>query len=255
MPKTSDKQFINDWQWLNGELAHEIIGKEIIEVQKLLPKKFFATGLQLGIPCGRSYFSKVDGSMQIFVNPSLNLPEGALGLQQNRQVFSDVNLLPFGRRAADLIIMPHTLDLNYSPIHVLREVSQIIDDDGILALTGFNPASFVGLSKLISKKVKRRKDVPPSYTPGRVKEWLQLIGFEVTASCFIDYLPPINHTGVRKAFGFFDKAGARWWPVFAGVYIIIAKKQNWIPEKISMFDSIKSRLNRKFPQPATRRHV
>jgi len=255
MPKFSDKQYFSDWQWLSGELAHEITGREILEVQKLLPNKFFATGLQLGIPCGRSYFSKVDGSMQIFVNTNLALPDSMQEIQLDRHVLSDVNQLPFGRRAADLIIMPHTLDLKYSPIHVLREVSQIIDDDGILALTGFNPMSFMGVSKLITKKIKRRKDVPPSYTPGRVKEWLQLIGFEVTASCYIDYLPPINHAGVRKALGFVDKAGERWWPVFAGVYIIIAKKQNWIPEKISMFDSIKNRLNRKFPQPATRHHV
>lgn len=255
MPRTTDKQYINDWQWLSDELAHSIIGREILEVQKLLPNKFFATGLQLGIPCGRSYFSKVDGSMQIFVNTKLATSGSMQDIHVDRHVFSDVNQLPFGRRAADLIIMPHTLDLKYSPIHVLREVSQIIDDDGILALSGFNPLSFMGMSKLITKKIKRRKDVPPSYTPRRVKEWLQLIGFEVIASCYIDYLPPINHAGVRKAFGFLDKAGDRWWPVFAGVYIIIAKKQNWIPEKISMFDSIKSRLNRKFPQPATRHHA
>ena len=255
MPKSGNEKNINDWQWLNAQLAEEIIAREIVEIQKLLPQKFYATGLQLGIPCGRSYFNKADGSMQIFINTNLALPESAHEIQSNRHVQSDVNQLPFGRRAADLIIMPHTLDLNYSPIHVLREVSQIIDDDGILVLTGFNPASFVGMSKLIAKKIKRRKNIPPSYTPIRVKEWLQLIGFEVTASCFIDYLPAINHSGVRKALGFLDKAGERWWPVFAGVYIIIAKKQNWIPEKISMLDSIKNRLNRKFPQHATRRHV
>ena len=255
MPIFKDKQSISDWQWLSGELAHEIVSREIVEVQKLLPQKYFATALQLGIPCGRSYFSKLDGSIQVFVNTNINMPGSMLDIDVSRHVYSDANQLPFGRRAADLIVMPHTLDLKYSPIHVLREVSQIIDDDGILALTGFNPASFVGMSKLITKKIKRRKGVPPSYTPGRVKEWLQLIGFEVTASCFIDYLPPINNSGVRKALGFLDKAGERWWPVFAGVYIIIAKKQHWIPEKISMFDSIKNRLNRKFPQHATHRHV
>ncbi len=255
MPEFRDIEYLNGWQWLSGELAHEIIGREIIEVQKLLPNKFYATGLQLGIPYGRSYFSKSDGSMQIFVNTNLSLVDSIQENQPGRQVFSNVNQLPFGRRAADLIVMPHTLDLKYSPIHVLREVSQIIDDDGILALTGFNPASFVGASKLIARKIRRRKDVPPSYTPGRVKEWLQLIGFEVTASCFIDYLPAINHAGVRKALGFLDKAGERWWPVFGSVYIIIAKKQNWIPAKISMLDSIRKRLNQKFPQPATRRHA
>ena len=252
MPKSADKQYINDWQWLSGELAHDIIGREINEVHKLLPRKYYATGIQLGVPCGRSYFNKVDGSMQIFIDKNIDEADTVPEIEINRFVYSDVNLLPFGRRAADLIVMPHTLDLNYSPIHVLREVSQVIDDDGTLVLTGFNPASFMGMSKLISKKVKRKKDVPLSYTPGRVKEWLQLIGFEVTASCFIDYLPPIRHSRVRRVFGFLDKAGERWWPVFAGVYIIIARKQNWIPEKISMFDTLKKRLNRKLPQPATR---
>lgn len=255
MQKVADIQVGNDWQWLNAQLAQEMIGREIVEVQKLLPNKFFATGVQLGIPYGRSYFTNMDGSMQIHVNSTMAVPGSLQEVSPDRHVLSDVNQLPFGRRAADLIIMPHTLDLQYSPIHVLREVSQIIDDDGILALTGFNPASFLGVSKLIAKKIKRRKNVVPSHTPIKVKEWLQLIGFEVTASCFIDYLPPINHNGIRKALGFLDKAGERWWPVFAGVYVIIAKKQNWIPAKISMLDSIKNRLNRKFPQPATRRHI
>lgn len=255
MPKHREKKYANEWQWLNQKLAQEMIDREVTEVRKLLPKKYFAIGLQLGIPCGRSYFNEVEGSLQVFVNTGLSMPDTMKAIQADRQVFSDINQLPFGRRAADLIVMPHSLDLKFSPIHVLREVSQIIEDDGILALTGFNPASFVGVSKLIAKQIKRRKNVPPSYTPGRVKEWLQLIGFEVTASCFIDYLPPVNHAGVRKALGFLDKAGERWWPVLGGVYIIIAKKQKWIPVKISMFDTIKNRLNRKFPQPATRRHV
>ena len=254
MDTAADTRIMNDWQWLSGELANQIIEHEVLAVQRLLPEKFYATGLQLGIPTGKSYFNQVNGSTQIFISMSLSQQNFELPAKFNRIVHSEAHQLPFGRRAADLIIMPHTLDLNYSPIHVLREVSQIIDDDGTLVLSGFNPASFIGLSKSVSKNIKRKKDVPTSYTPRRVKEWLQLIGFEVTASCYIDYLPPVTNPSLRRALAFLDKAGERWWPVFAGVYIIIAKKQNWIPEKISMFDSIKTRLNRKFPQPATRNH-
>ena len=243
----------NDWQRLRGRLAEEFIQREITEIAHLLPDKYYAVGLQLGMPAQRSYLNDVNGNFRIHLDNCTSDCDVITDEHKDYYVCSDTFQLPLSRRSADLIVLPHTLDLSASPTLVLREISQVIDEDGILVLSGFNPTSLLGLSKFLSRKIKRKKDVPISYSPRHVKDWLQLIGFEVFASCYLDYLPPVSHPRIRRALGFLDKAGDRWWPVFAGVYIILARKKDWRPEKISMIDSIKKRLNSKFPQAAVQR--
>ena len=242
----------NDWQWLTGQLAESFIRREIEKIENLLPEKYYAVGLQLGIPIGASYLAQVNGNIRIHLDNDIIAFDICGNNNKDYSIYSDMHQLPLGRQAADLVILPHTLDLSPNPTLVLREISQVIDEDGTLVLTGFNPASLLGLSKFLSKKIKRKKVTPASYSARHVKDWLQLIGFEVFASCYMDYLPPVSHPRVRRALGFLDKAGDRWWPVFAGVYIILAKKKDWKPAKVSMLDSIKKRLNPKLPQPAAR---
>ena len=254
MPQNSVQNIQNnDWQRLRGRLADEIIQREIIEIVRLLPEKYYAVGLQLGMPAQKSYLNDVNGNFRIHLDSHVSECNVIKDENKDYYVCSDTFQLPFSRRSADLVILPHTLDLSTSPTLVLREISQVIDEDGTLVLTGFNPASLLGLSKFLSRKIKRKKNVPISYSPRHIKDWLELIGFEVFAGCYLDYLPPVSHPRVRRALGFLDKAGDRWWPVFAGVYIILARKKDWKPEKISMIDSIKKRLNPKFPQPAAQR--
>ncbi len=242
----------NDWQWLTGQLAESFIRREIDLIKQLLPEKYYAVGLQLGIPTSTSYLSQVNANFRIHLDDSAVDCDLKRDDRKDYCIYSDMFQLPLGRHAADLVILPHTLDLSSNPTLVLREISQVIDEDGILVLTGYNPTSLLGLSKFLSKKIKRKQTVPISYTARHVKDWLQLIGFEVFASCYMDYLPPVSHPRIRKTLGFLDKAGDRWWPVFAGVYIILAKKRGWKPAKLSMLDSIKKRLNPKLPQPAAR---
>jgi len=242
----------NDWQQLQGQLAEDILSREIAKIRHLLPQRYYAVGLQLGLPANKAYLSQINGNFRIYLDDTMAAGSVSGEIDKDYCVCSESFQLPLSACAADLIILPHTLDLSPTPTLVLREVSQVIDEDGIMVLTGFNPASWLGFTKFLSKNIKRRKNVPTSYSPRHVKDWLELIGFEVFASCYLDYLPPVSHPRVRKALGFLDKAGDRWWPVFAGVYIIMAKKKNLKPVKVSMIDSIKKRLNPKFPQPAAR---
>ena len=59
----------------------------------------------------------------------------------------------------------------------------------------------------------------------RLREWLRVLGFELNGGKFGCYAPPFRDTKWLQRFAFMDKAGARWWPVTGGVYVVRAVKR------------------------------
>jgi len=54
---------------------------------------------------------------------------------------------------------------------------------------------------------------------------LALLDFEVTHGRMLYYRPPVQHESLMGRIHFLDKAGDRWWPLMAGVYMVVAKKR------------------------------
>ena len=59
----------------------------------------------------------------------------------------------------------------------------------------------------------------------RVKDWLALLGFDVSAGRLIAYAPPFDSEKLRRRFGFMEPAGDRWWAVGGAVYMLQAIKR------------------------------
>ena len=59
----------------------------------------------------------------------------------------------------------------------------------------------------------------------RLKDWLQLLGFELNGGRFGCYAPPFERQLWLRRFGFMEKAGARWWPIMGGAYVVRAVKR------------------------------
>lgn len=138
-------------------------------------------------------------------------------------VVLDPAFLPFSKGAFSTVILPHMLETHALPHQLLREVHRVLQAEGHLVLTGFNPHSLLGLQRFI-----RPKAVCPGryYSVGRVIDWLQLLGFEVIACSMFQYGPLSKHGGVRKASNFLEAVGDRWLPMTGGGYMISAKKRD-----------------------------
>jgi hypothetical protein len=54
----------------------------------------------------------------------------------------------------------------------------------------------------------------------RAKDWLSLLGFEVSAGRLVGYVPPMNSDKWRRRFSFMEPAGDRWWAVGGAVYML-----------------------------------
>lgn len=132
--------------------------------------------------------------------------------------------LPFDTGSVDLVVMPHVLEFNEHPHHVLREVERILMPEGHVIIAGFNPRSLWGAWR----RMGRPKGYPWNghfISLPRMKDWLALLGFEVVAGRFACYAPPLNNPNWVRRFKFMEPAGDRWWAVCGGVYFLQAIKR------------------------------
>jgi hypothetical protein len=59
----------------------------------------------------------------------------------------------------------------------------------------------------------------------RLKDWLALLGFEISGGSFACYAPPFVSAKWLERFHFMEPSDNRWWAVCGGVYFLHAKKR------------------------------
>lgn len=139
--------------------------------------------------------------------------------------------LPFAESSLDLVLLPHTLELNRDPHSVLREVERVLVPEGRVVISGLNPASLWGLSQRRGHFYRHfgynKLFLPESAEfigYWRLRDWLRLLNFEVESARFGCYRPALNSRAWLERFEWMDAAGARWWPIFGAAYFLVAVK-------------------------------
>ena len=149
----------------------------------------------------------------------------SLALERGAALAADPVQLPLASQSLDLVVLPHTLESHLNAHHVLREAERVLRPEGQVVIAGFNSLSLWGLRR---KFAGRRAGSPwDARYIGllRLKEWLQLLGFELNGGRFGCYAPPFAQPAWHQRFAFMEKAGARWWPILGGVYVVRAVKR------------------------------
>ncbi len=59
----------------------------------------------------------------------------------------------------------------------------------------------------------------------RLRDWLRLLSFEVEGGAFGCYRPALRSQPWLDRWGWMEKAGDRWWPMFGAVYLVTAVKR------------------------------
>ncbi len=148
-----------------------------------------------------------------------------LSLEPGAAVRADPLELPIASQSVDLLVLPHVLEFSADPHRVLREAERVLMPEGQIVISGFNTLSFWGLKQSFSG---RHADYPwNARMIGllRLKDWLKLLGFELNGGMFGCYAPPFAQDKWLSRFAFMEKAGARWWPIAGGVYVVRAVKR------------------------------
>jgi hypothetical protein len=97
--------------------------------------------------------------------------------------------------------------------------------EGRLIILGFNPWSLWGLRSSLGYSRDEHPWNGRFLSLLRVKDWLALLGFDVSAGRLIAYAPPFDNEKLRRRFAFMEPAGDRWWAVGGAVYMLQAIKR------------------------------
>ncbi len=204
------------YAWFDSPLGRSLQAIEVNSLRDVLPALYGTVAVQLG------RIGKLD-MLDASVAPTRILLDLVAGAAPNllRGAAED---LPFDAKSIDLALLPHTLDFSTDPHQVLREVSRVLAPEGHVVILGFNPVSLWGVRRLFT----RHGHAPwcaNFFRLGRIKDWLALLDFECTHGAMLYYRPPIQRERVMERLYFLDKAGNRWWPMMAAVYVLVAKKR------------------------------
>jgi SAM-dependent methyltransferase len=150
-----------------------------------------------------------------------------LALEPGASLAADPLQLPLASQSADLVVLPHVLENHHNPHEVLREVERVLMPEGQLVISGFNTISLWRLRQMFTS---RRYAAAPPWDAKfigllRLRDWLRVLGFELNGGAFGCYAPPFRREVWLERFAFMEKAGARWWPIAGGVYVVRAVKR------------------------------
>ena len=200
--------------WFKSPLGEYVLAREQAWLDAVAPDIFGFHAIQLGLP----QFDLLRESRivrRVTVSPETSF-------QQNH-VQAQFHELPFDAHSIDLCVMPHVLDFSENPHEVLREIDRVLRPEGRLLVIGFNPWSMFGTRKLWSTNGFPWQG--QFVTLVRIKDWLQLLGFEPASGRLACYIPPCETEKWQRRFGFMELTGDRWWRVAGGVYMLEAIKR------------------------------
>ena len=199
--------------WFQTPLGQYLLEKERAYLDDVTPDIFGFHAIQLGMP-------GVDLLRENRITHKLRVASAG-----EPDLYARSHELPLATQSIDLVLLPHVLEFAEEPHAVLREVDRVMMPEGRLVIVGFNPWSLWGLRSALGYS---RGDPPWNgrfLSLLRVKDWLALLGFDVSAGRLIAYAPPFDSEKLRRRFGFMEPAGDRWWAVGGAVYMLQAIKR------------------------------
>ncbi len=215
-------------QWFETPPGRYLLAWERAEFGQAVSDIFGYHALQLGLP-------ELD-TLQTNRMPhkwlALREPATADPVQARPALITDFAALPFAENSLDLVVLPHSLELNTDPHATLREVERVLVPEGKVVICCLNPASLWGLRQRRAH-VYRRLGFGELFLPDagefigywRLRDWLRLLSFEVESSNFGCYRPAMKTEKWLDRYDWLDHAGERWWPIFGAAYFLVAVKR------------------------------
>lgn len=199
--------------WLGTPQGRYVVSWEQDRIDAVVDDLFGYNALQLGMP-----------QLRLLAHNRIPLRQVA-GEAGKVDVLCDLRELPFAANSIDLVVMPHALEFHDDPHQILREVERILIPDGQLVITGFNPISLWGMRRKLPKCPDEFPLNGNYISVLRLKDWLQLLNFEVDRGNFGCYAPPCLQERWLRRWHFMEAAGDRWWSFAGGVYLLRAIKR------------------------------
>lgn len=202
-------------QWLGTPLGRRCLANEQRLIRHALERVFGEQLVQIGAWGSRNAFLRHARTQR------RALVDWRPGVAAD--IVSDPEQLAIASDSVDAVLLPHTLERTESPHALLREVDRILRPDGHLIVLSFAPGGLWGLRHLLSERgyPEGRERV---IREGRLRDWLELLSFEVPAATRYCHTPPFESVKQLRVLPR-EEWAQRWLPFFSGGYLLRAQKR------------------------------
>lgn len=196
-------------KWLKSKQGARLTAIEKDYLKILLENIYGSHALLLADPAQIAFADVLQVNDHVLVHPSKTC-------RAKEFISAKYSALPIAPDSMQVVLMPHTLEFVSNPHQVLREMEKVVRPEGHVIILGFNPMSLCGLRRFFSNRGIWAGEFR---SVNKVKDWLTLLGFDVVKSSYHKFLPSIETDS-----DFIEELGKKICPVFAGLYVVIAKK-------------------------------
>lgn len=234
MDKQKDNQ--SALSWTAQAAALRLIAAERLEIEKIVSPLYGYHLITLGEPVLGALVDSSLISHQVIINPEIEADRGKL-----RAIRGRIEALAVKNESVDVVVLTHSLEQTENPHEVLREAHRVLIPEGYLVITGLRPMSLWGAWYYYKRL--RRQISPQGQLLGanRIKDWLQLLNFQVIGGGPFFYRPPFQSERLFNKLAWLEKWGEKGGPLLAGAYSLVAVKR-MIPLTVQ-------RVNWKTPPP------
>ena len=206
-------------EWYQSPLGKIVAEQESKLLVSVLPNMFGYHLLQLSEWGNSSY---LDASL---IRHKVVLDVDSIHLDSKLNTLVNAHKLAIASDSVDVVLLPHTLDVDMAPHQVLREADRVMVPEGRIVILSFNPWSTWGLRHICNLWSKKNPWNLAFFSPARIKDWLVLLGFEIEKVQMVFFRPPIAHPLLQNNTKFLEIVGSKIWPAFGAVYMLVARKQ------------------------------
>lgn len=213
--------------WYSTDPGRAILAQEKALVESAIQNLFGYFFVQLGAPSSAHLIASSRIKYKLLIDPFLEYESTqALNDPHCHLIRADLDYLPIGREKADVVLLPHTLESAADPYYLLRQVDSMLVPEGHVIITGFNP---YGCFIMRHRWFKRDRvfDQAKLETSQRIKEWLQVLGYDIqiqrhsSVTCFAQR----SSEGVIRLVEWFEKGLSSLGLQFGNAYCLVAKKR------------------------------
>ncbi|MEA1052000.1 methyltransferase domain-containing protein [Lamprobacter modestohalophilus] len=205
-------------EWLNTAVGREVARVEREVVDRMIENSFGHFLVQIG--CLGDFHDAFEHSR---IRSHVVLSERSCVSWGGSPLRAKPAELPLAPASIDALLLPHTLDFALQPQRVLREAERVLIPEGRILIIGFNPLSTWGLMR----RAPHHRQPPwcgNQLTSSRLIDWLDLLGFQLEVREWLLFRPPLR-SAFSSRLDWIEETGARWWPIFGGIYVMRAVKR------------------------------
>jgi len=206
--------------WFASALGQAVYEEEIVQLEDILPDLFGYHILQYGYSAESNFL----GTSRIATKTVLFLDDVETN-KDIRAIHTRAEELPIAVDSIDVIVLPHILEYSKDAHKLLREMERVLIGDGHVVIIGINPISLWGIWHLFRCWWGEMPWSGKLISIPRLKDWLSLLDFEVEKTKCFFFSPPFNNRALLKKLMPLERLGRICWPIFGGLYVVVAKKR------------------------------